>query len=137
MNIYVPDKVLYAALCARLKNNPCCIFNRFTQNADIAAVSQKELILKHEVGVLLVDTQNLPRIRGDGRVNTVVSCGMNEKDTVTFSSINNNRGILCVQRDIVCQSFALECGEFPVIYDDNLSIWHNAVMGFIWVLTNS
>ena len=104
--------------------------NEISQDTDIAVCTEKELFLPYKTGILLVDSSNLPSFVRQINVSAVVSCGMNEKDTVTFSSIDNDRAVLCVQRDIFYGQIALECGEFPVNYDSNLPVWHNVVLGF-------
>lgn len=124
--IYAHEKLMYGALRARLAGKNGCVTREFTENVDIAIAAEKYINLRHNIKILLVNSEKLPQVSGDGKVSMVVSCGMNEKDTVTFSSIDNDRAVLCIQRNID----DIECGEFPVNYDENISIWHNIAIAF-------
>lgn len=124
--IYAHEKLMFGALCARLSGKNCRVTRKFNENVDIAVATEKYIELRRDVKILLVSSDKLPQIIGDGKVSMVVSCGMNEKDTATFSSIDKDRAVLCVQRNIG----DIECGEFPVNYDENISIRHNIAIAF-------
>ena len=45
-----------------------------------------------------------------------ISCGMNAKDTVTFSSLRADRGMICLQRKLITfEGRVIEPQEFPTI----------------------
>ena len=134
MTIYVTDKLLYSALCARLKYYPCTVTDKFNQYIDIAVATEPQFALTHNVGALLVDSAELPQISGDGKVNIVLSCGMSEKDTLTFSAIDGDTAALCIQRNVNICGITPEMGEYPVFYDENLPLWHNIVISFCEIL---
>ncbi len=127
MVVYTNDSLLLSALSAYLDRKKCTVTNDFPQYADVCAVVGN-FELAFDAGVLLVDSSNLPHISGNGKVSFLISCGMGEKDSVTFSALGSMRALLCVQRNIQIAGVTLECGEFPVDYDENLSIWHNLVI---------
>ncbi|MBE6688671.1 MAG: hypothetical protein E7588_05270 [Ruminococcaceae bacterium] len=126
MKVYVTQKPLYNALCTR---NICAV-TKMCGDTDIAALSANNCVLPYDAEVLLVDSSHIPNITGNGRCKHIISCGMGEKDTLTFSAIGFDRSVLCVQRDIKMSNITLECGEFPVSYDERLSVWQNLVLGF-------
>ena len=134
MKVYVTQKPLYDALCQR-KN----IFavTRMNGDTDVAALSADNCVLPYNAEGLLVDSSNIPHITGGGICKHIISCGMGEKDTLTFSAIGFDRGVMCIQRDIKLSNITLECGEFPVSYDERLSVWQNLVAGFCETLANA
>ena len=115
------------ALSAYLDREKCTVTNDFLQYADVCA-AVGNINLSFDVGAILVDSARLPNITGNGKFSCLISCGMSEKDSVTFSALGSMRALLCVQRNIRIAGVTLECGEFPVDYDENLSIWHNLVI---------
>lgn len=52
------------------------------------------------VDSLMLNTENLTKIENIEKVKQVITCGLKEKDTVTFSSIEEDNIILNVQRTI-------------------------------------
>ena len=52
------------------------------------------------VDSLMLNTENLNKIENIGNVKQVITCGLKEKDTVSFSSIEEDNIILNVQRTI-------------------------------------
>lgn len=108
---------------------------KFLADADIAVAGTAKFELSHNAEILLVNSEKLPEIGGIGKVSRLVSCGMSEKDTVNFSSIDGERAVLCVQRGIMCGDIRLESGEYPVKYDRNLSIYNNIVLSICKIVT--
>lgn len=135
MLIYTTDKILYTALINRIKSENCRVMRKFLADADIAVGGAAEMKLSHNAEILLVNSEKLPKIGGNGKVSRLVSCGMSEKDTVNFSSIDGERAVLCVQRNIACGTIQLESGEYPVKYNANLSIYNNIVLSVCEELT--
>lgn len=131
--IYTTDKILYTALTDCNKN--LRVMQKFLADADIAVAGTAKLELSHNAEILLVNSEKLPEIGGIGKVSRLVSCGMSEKDTVNFSSIDGERAVLCVQRGIMCGDIRLESGEYPVKYDRNLSIYNNIVLSICKIVT--
>lgn len=132
--IYTDDDILYAALSRRVENEKCHVMHIFERDADIAAAGRR-LTMAHNAEILLINSEKLPEIDGFGKARRLVSCGMSEKDTVNFSSIDADRAVLCVQRGIVCGNVQLESGEYPVEYDRNLSIYNNIVLSICKMIT--
>ena len=122
------NKPLYAAVCARLSGK-ACIFENHSLDCNIL-IASPFTVFNGRCDVCLVDGSELPHFEGSGKIVLPVSCGMGEKDTVTFSSIDYDRAVLCVQRNVKLKNFQVESGEFPVIYDQNLSVWHNLAVSF-------
>lgn len=135
LTIYTTDKILYIALKNRINNENCRVMQKNSVDADIAVGGSAKLKLSHNAEILLVNSEKLPKIGGTGKVSRLVSCGMSEKDTVNFSSIDGERAILCVQRGINCGDVQLESGEYPVKYNTNLSIYNNIVLSVCEKLT--
>jgi len=125
------NKPLFAAISARLANKACIFENNFL-DCNIL-VASKNTCYNALCDVCIMDGSDFPSLSGSGRIMLPVSCGMSEKDTVTFSSIDGGRGILCVQRDIKVGKGKIECGEYPINYDTNLSVWHNLAVCFCTV----
>ncbi len=128
MIIYADDEILYTALTRRVQSDNCRVTRKFTANADIAVAGNTKFNLVHNAEMLLINSEKLPEIGGFGSVRRLVSCGMSEKDTLNFSSIDGERAVLCVQRDVICGAARLENGEYPVEYDRNLSIYNNIAL---------
>jgi hypothetical protein len=134
MKIYVADELLYSALCARLNDYPCTVTCKFDQYIDIAVATEPYFVLAYDVGAVLVDSTALPIFSGDGKVNIILSCGMSEKDTLTFSAIDGEKAAFCIQRKVNICGILTEIGEYPVSYDDGLPLWHNIVISFCEIL---
>ena len=127
------NKPLFAALSARFAGKACILENH-SVDCNIL-VASKKTCYNAMCDVCLVDSAELPSLSGKGKIILPISCGMSEKDTVTFSSIDGERGVLCVQRDIKAGKIRIECGEYPIQYDNNLSVWHNLVLCFCGIAT--
>lgn len=131
--IYAHDKVLFRHLNNNLTKNNCRVINKLTENAGVT-IADRQLKLSHDAGILLVNSQNLPVITGGGKVDAVLSCGMNQKDSLTFSAIDRETALLCLQRDVPLGDYTLQSGEFPVKYFPELSVYHNIAMGFCSII---
>lgn len=128
------NKPLFAAISARFRKK-ALISDNHSLDCNILVASQNT---RYDAvcDVCLIDSSRLPNLSGKGKILLPVSCGMNEKDTVTFSSIDGERAVLCIQRNIKIKNILLECGEYPVNYDNNLSVWHNLVLCFCDAVTD-
>ena len=129
------NKPLFAAISARLVGK-ALVTDNHSLNCNILVASQNT---RYDAvcDVCLIDSSHIPHMRGKGKILLPDSCGMGEKDTVTFSSIDGERAVLCIQRDIKIKNTLLECGEYPTNYDNNLSVWHNLVLCFCTAMTNA
>lgn len=61
------------------------------------------------VDSLMLNTENLSKIENIEKVKQIITCGLKEKDTITFSSIEEDNIILNVQRTI--KNIKNECVE--------------------------
>ena len=63
------------------------------------------------------------------RVKSAVSCGMCEKDSVTFSSIGENHAMVCLKRNIFFLNSEFEPCEFRVNFDRTKGLYSNLALG--------
>ena len=122
------NKPLFFAVSARFAGK-ACIHENYSLDCHILLPSKKT---RYDAicDVCLIDSTDLPNFSGNGKIILPLSCGMGEKDIVTFSSIDGDRASLCIQRDVKIGNICLDCGEYPNEYDNNLSVWHNLALSF-------
>ncbi len=65
---------------------------------------------------------------------TVLTGGMNPADPVTFSSIGEDRAMLCLQQEIPFAGRNIGPFEKPIEFDRNFSLYKNLAMGFALAL---
>lgn len=65
----------------------------------------------------------------------VITGGMNSGDTVTLSSIGEDRAMLCLQREISLGNVFIGPFERAVPYDRNYNLYKNLAAGFALALT--
>ena len=63
------------------------------------------------------------------RVKSAVSCGMREKDSVTFSSIGESDAMVCLKRRVNFLSTEFEPCEFRVVFDRSRGLYANLALG--------
>ncbi len=63
------------------------------------------------------------------RVRSAVSCGMREKDSVTFSSIGENEAMVCLKRCVNFLSSEFEPCEFRVEFNRSRGLYTNLALG--------
>ena len=63
------------------------------------------------------------------RVQSAVSCGMRERDSITFSSIGENDAMVCLKRNILFVDSVYEPCEFRVEFDRKKGLYANLVLG--------
>ena len=71
------------------------------------------------------------------RVKSAVSCGMCERDSVTFSSIGDEDAVVCFKRTICFFDKQFEPCEFCVKFDRKRSLYSNLVLGTLRFLVNN
>ena len=64
-------------------------------------------------------------------VKSIVSCGMNFYDSVTFSSIGEDTSLICIRRPLAILDRIIEPCEFKFPFDRGRSIYQNLVVGLI------
>lgn len=52
-------------------------------------------------------------------------CAMDQKSTVSFSSIGENKAMLSINRTVFLKNSKIEQSEYPVSYDRKLSVEQN------------
>jgi hypothetical protein len=62
--------------------------------------------------------------------------GMNREDAVTFSSIAEEKALLCLQKEIFYHKKSVLPFEMPVLFDRGYGIYHNLASGFVFALAN-
>ncbi len=62
-------------------------------------------------------------------VKSAVSCGMRERDSVTFSSIGESEAMICLKRRVNFLSFEFEPCEFRVPFDRKRGLYENLALG--------
>ena len=62
-------------------------------------------------------------------VKSAVSCGMRERDSVTFSSIGENQAMVCLKRRVNFLSAQFEPCEFRVPFDRTRGLYANLALG--------
>lgn len=66
-----------------------------------------------------------------------ITFGFNSKASITISSVNDEKIIVCIQRDIVkTNGEMLECQEKQIVTQDNKKIYNNLVVFIIKELHN-
>ena len=65
------------------------------------------------------------------RVKSAISCGMREIDSVTFSSIGEEKAFICIRRRLSFLTSFYDPCEFPSPFNRNFSVYHNLVLGLI------
>lgn len=63
------------------------------------------------------------------RVKSAVSCGMREKDSVTFSSIGETDAMVCLKRCVNFLNSEFEPCEFRVEFNRSRSLYANLALG--------
>ncbi len=63
------------------------------------------------------------------RVRSAVSCGMRERDSVTFSSIGESEAMVCLKRRVNFLSREFEPCEFRVKFDRRRGLYTNLALG--------
>ncbi len=66
---------------------------------------------------------------GRFKMKSAISCGMSSKDSITYSSINDEKALICIQRRIIFNGKAYEPCEFPVMLNKNISDYQNLIAG--------
>ena len=69
-------------------------------------------------------------------VNSVISCGMQGLDSVTFSSISDTTALVCIRRRIVFANTIIDPCEFKTPFDSRIGIFHNLVISILDFLTD-
>lgn len=70
------------------------------------------------------------------RMKNAISCGMSSKDSVTYSSIGEERALICIQRKIIFLDKVYEPCEFPVFLHKNISEYQNLIVGTLRYLVS-
>ncbi len=63
------------------------------------------------------------------KVKSAISCGMREKDSVTFSSISETEAMICLKRKIVFFDVEFEPCEFRVKFSRSRGLYSNLALG--------
>ncbi|MBR5459265.1 MAG: hypothetical protein IKV53_00215 [Clostridia bacterium] len=63
------------------------------------------------------------------RVNSAVSCGMRERDSVTFSSIGEESAMVCLKRRVNFLDREFDPCEFKVPFDRGRGLYANLALG--------
>jgi hypothetical protein len=63
------------------------------------------------------------------KVRSAVSCGMREKDSITFSSISETDAMVCLKRRVDFLNYQFEPCEFRVPFDRNRGLYANLALG--------
>ena len=66
----------------------------------------------------------------------LITGGMNQEDTVTFSSIREESAMLCLQKEIFYGKKIILPFESPVLFDRNYGLYHNLATGFLFALAD-
>lgn len=61
----------------------------------------------------------------------IISCGMSSKNTVTFSSIGDERCMICIQRKISCPDGIVQPSEFHSNLYKGLNLYQNLIVGTV------
>lgn len=62
--------------------------------------------------------------------------GMNREDFITFSSIAEEKAMLCLQKEIFYGKKSILPFEAPVLFDRNYGLYHNLASGFVFALAD-
>ena len=71
------------------------------------------------------------------RVKSAVSCGMRERDSVTFSSIGENEAMICLKRRILFLGSEFEPCEFKTHFDRSKGLYTNLALGTLGYFVNN
>jgi len=70
-------------------------------------------------------------------VKSAVSCGMRERDSVTFSSIGEDNAMVCIKRKVSFLDRVFEPCEFRVSFDRKRGLYTNLALGTLGYLVNN
>ena len=115
------------------------IFGRMPSHIDILVVSDIDDIddfVKCNIDTCVCFGDNASKTARLKAVNSIISCGMNFFDSVTFSSIGEDTSLICIRRPLVVLDKIVEPCEFKFPFDRTKSIYQNLVVGLISHITN-
>lgn len=69
-------------------------------------------------------------------VNSAISCGMQDIDSVTFSSISEDSALVCIRRRLIFNNRFIEPCEFKASFNRRFGIFQNLVISLIDFLSN-
>ena len=96
------------------------------RNCDVSA------FLDSDIDVCIYERENLEKVRKLNSARNLVSCGMHDFDSVTFSSMSDSCAMMCIRRTI---SFStgktiIPC-EIKSTFDNKVSIYDNLVKSLL------
>lgn len=115
-------------------------------------ITVEKALFGKEYDLILSDLGYLPEtmpffsglllVPGHARIHSVpehtllITGGMNREDAVTFSSIAEEKAMLCLQKEIFYGKKSILPFEVPVLFDRNYGLYHNLASGFVFALAD-
>jgi hypothetical protein len=75
------------------------------------------------------------KLSGKIKCNGIITCGMNTRCTLSYSSIDYNKALLSVNRRIDLDDRSIHQCEKPVEYYEPLTVYENLVLQGLYILT--
>lgn len=87
--------------------------------------------INSNIDACIFDSNYALKVRELKNVNSAISCGMQDIDSVTFSSISEDSAIVCIRRSLYFGNSFIDPCEFKVCFDRQYGIYHNLVLSLI------
>lgn len=141
MNIFFADN------CEKIKNgflDSCSGFRIFSDDNDasvdvlvVDATAKLEGFRNRRVDTCFCPSFRFYDVVNSIRVNSAISCGMRERDSVTFSSISEDDAFVCFKRKILFFDKEFDPCEFRVSFDRKKGLYSNLVIGALEYVVNN
>lgn len=102
------------------------------EKTDLLIIDENTIpVFESEVGVCFFSSNLSIDFSGFKGLVGTVSCGMSLTDTVSFSSISENKALVSVRREILLPEKIIQISEFISSYNPQLSTYHNLVLSLL------
>lgn len=104
-------------------------------NYDIIVMGESGSDLSGEITCRTVICPQSMKLNGKIKCKNVITCGMNTRCTLSFSSITFDKGLLSVNRRIDLALRSIHQCEKPVDYYESLTVYENLTLQALQILT--
>lgn len=107
----------------------------FNEKYDILVMGESGGDIKKDIECRYVICPQSMKLDGIIKCRNVITCGMNTRCTLSFSSIDFNKALLSVNRRIDLEQKSIHQCERPVDYYEPLTVYENLVLQGLTILT--
>ena len=115
------------------------IFSKPPHNIDILVLNGDCDISEYigcNIDTCIFSVENSLKLLELKNVNSAISCGMQDIDSVTFSSISEDSALVCIRRKLFFNNRFIEPCEFKASFNRRFGIFQNLVISLIDFLSN-